>query len=341
MRFYLLLFLIFHLSCNSVSKNKPIESSLNQVKREYPSLPNDFQIWPAVKKQEYLWKLIQESKYENDRPSLDGKGYLAFFWSATAAFDLKKTFTLESDIMPEGRKKFIHPYGVVAKAHYRRTHETSYGGLLHDENVSMLIRLSLAGDPTFSITINGESYVTGNVPGMALKFFVDKMPSQNLMVMHSLNGQGTDTDFFKNNFTNALPAPHGIPLKIAGKWFSTVLKDPTYLPLDHLTSVDKYPYALVFVPMIKNKMSSQSEKDFRDELISSVPSGTVLYRVFSQATKNGELKLMGEIITDSVMVDSFVGDKLFFQHHARKEDFSFLSNIYFLDKIFKEFDVRF
>jgi hypothetical protein len=75
------------------------------------------------------------------------------------------TFEHEGDVLPEGRHKFIHPSGVLAKFKYKDLGGHNFTGSLKGTDHGIL-RISDAGFA--KPDINGHA-----TPSMGLKFFVD------------------------------------------------------------------------------------------------------------------------------------------------------------------------
>ena len=92
-----------------------------------------------------------------------------------------------------------------------------------------IARFSLALDP-------GTDNFT---PGLAMKFFIDGMASNNLEVMYSIDGQGTNFDFFANNFSNIIAAPIGVGTNLIGAIFKEATPFPNYLDLDATARTDR------------------------------------------------------------------------------------------------------
>jgi hypothetical protein len=159
----------------------------------------------------------------------------------------------------------------------------------------------------------GPTNIVGNIPGMGLKLFVKGNDSQNLVAMHSLVGQGKNTNVFQNDFSNIFHLVSGNPdektresthpgdqkdhiagevMKLVEEQFIKVVgadRQTFYVQVDHLAKIDQdgnesadqgsVPTWLYFVPRIdlKNKIS---ETDFRVDL-AQIANGTPLYDVYS------------------------------------------------------------
>jgi hypothetical protein len=249
---------------------------------------------------------------------------LATFLSPFASY-LALTFTHKSDFMPYGRRKVIHAQGSVAKITMNITSAT-YTGLLSKGEHLGLIRLSVAV-PQF----------TGNfIPGFGLKFFVEGRPSENMVAMYQLSGQGKDSNFFKHSFSNNIDAPDTAPLKVGAWIFKNAMDTITtggkanYLPLGNFarvngdgTSVSRpiAPHHLVFVPKVEATYGSDYSVNFREELRKVWKGGSseTIYEIQAFNTDNTDESEVGKVIgtleLNSKLVDSRFGDKvLFFRH---------------------------
>ena len=81
-------------------------------------------------------------------------------------------------VMPEGRKKIVHPLGVVLQIRFEVIHPIGSGMLINGAEHG-LMRISLAKAPE-----------KGNyTPGLALMLFKNNEPPANLLAMPSINGQ--------------------------------------------------------------------------------------------------------------------------------------------------------
>ncbi len=270
----------------------------------------------ASKKQAYLWNAILLSKYNQLPDTRTGLGIPLIFNSLASFLTLKTSFDHASDGMPEGRKKIIHTYGTVAPIRWIPA-RNPYSGIFQTGGFG-LARLSIAGDPN----------LLGMIPGMALKILVDGQPSVNLHVMHSLDGQGKNNNFFANSFTNNIPKPKNPLLYPLITLFSIVQNPPTYLPLDHFAKVNRFgkpqtpwraPFSLIFKPSssVAGIFPTTNTADFRTQLAQLKP-GIFIYDIYATGTEPSQRnsELIGKIVLDSSFVASAFGDeKLFFQHH--------------------------
>jgi hypothetical protein len=271
----------------------------------------------ATSRRAALWKSIRDSAYApKTLPQFPP------VFSMGALLDpvfLRTTMTHESDVMPAGRQKLIHTYGTVAQIRLVVDTDHPYTGLLKSGAIG-LARASLAlKTPGWSFT-----------PGLAVKLFVDGAASQNFFVMDSLDGQGSDFNYFSKRFATVVQPPENPTLKLVAGAFDEAVASINMngssmaLPLEHLSTIDakgklvkapRFPARLVFVPVFKG-FASDDVTDFRDQFTRIAPS-TRLYDVFASETLAGDKDLVriGHVITESAFVASQFGDEqLFFKH---------------------------
>jgi len=274
---------------------------------------------PGCAKAAFLFdERIEPSEYQ-ENPSFNLRGGFQALLGAGASFSLGKSFDHASDEMPAGRIKFLHPFGSVVRVEYRADPSSPYTGMFATPSACGLARLSLAGPPA----------LLGNVPGMAVKLFVDGKPSVNLHVMPSLNGQGKNQNFFAFPFSNSLPEPRGLLFQTLKFWFGLFVDNPLRLGLDHLAaegadgarvSSPRSPYEIQFIAPEGVFIPTDTARDLRDEL-AQIPAGVVLFEVFARPAPGARLERIGELLTSSRFVASSYGDEtLFFQHQASTQN---------------------
>src|SRR3989338_5202739 len=74
--------------------------------------PEGYQSWTAEQKINFLWHQGLNTPYDR-LPRLNGDGWIGLLKGLKALATLNKTFDHESDFLPEGRKKVLHPWGSV------------------------------------------------------------------------------------------------------------------------------------------------------------------------------------------------------------------------------------
>lgn len=282
-------------------------------------LPENYQELPGCSKRRLLYETeILESEYKILPPFSFG-GFSTLLGSS-ALLSLDKSFSHTSDEMPKGRLKVIHTYGSVAPVDFISVGDHDYTGLY--KGACGLVRLGWAAPPA----------IAGYTPGMAFKLFVSRQPSKNLHVMHSLDGQGQNSNFFENVFTNIIPKPEGLMLRAVEKVFALFVTRTTHLDVSHLGRVSRRgtpvenpisPFQLYFVPTEAVQLPQDNPEDLRRSL-AKIEAGTVIYEVFAREEFSEEAIQIGWIRTTDRFVASKYGDeKLFFQHDERflKEEF--------------------
>lgn len=101
---------------------------------------------------------------------------------------MNPTFTHVGDTLPDGRVKYIHSVGVVAKVAFTpEAGQNAYSGVFEGAD-SGLLRLSVAKalDSTKTTAEGADDNFT---PGLGIKFLRDGKPSANLVAMFGVNGK--------------------------------------------------------------------------------------------------------------------------------------------------------
>jgi hypothetical protein len=282
------------------------------------NLPDDYQSWQAIRKQDFLWNnRIFKSKYDK-LPPLKKIDIASLFLTA-----LKTKMDLQYDEAPPKWKKAIHAHGSVAKIKFVSTEGNSFTGLFKGVDCGFL-RVSVTGNPSDR----------GVAPGLAIKFLVDGQPSGNFSALVSLTGQGKNYNLFSNEFSNIVPVVKSIGPILINFIFGRVTRYPTKLYLEDIGKFDQYgqveskphyPSQLFLVPNSEIKFS-EDPHDFRKDL-TTIPSGTQLFSIYAVDSQKNDDKLIGKpeyrqkaqiignLITTSEFVSSFYGDsQLFFRH---------------------------
>lgn len=273
-------------------------------------LPAGYTQLSAEEKLRSLTGLIYNTEYKE----LPTAYPLASSWKLLIPDYVATTLDHSSDEMPQGRMKLIHTYGSVAPVKLVITQENRYTGIFKS-GAQGLLRASLA-HPLPSYT-----------PGFALKFLIDGKKSVNVFAMDSLEGQGSDRNFFAKPFRTKIDLPSSAHLKMLMIFFDKALQrynpqgSSVHLPLDHMASVNVdgsavqkpvYPDSLIFVPAIKG-FASSSKEDLRSQL-ERLWSNRALYYVFAEDKKGRTL--IGKLVQTGDFISSEFGDKnLFFEHH--------------------------
>lgn len=281
----------------------------------FAQLPPDYQGLNAQEKQQVLWRNIAASPY-GQMPALNFRGgptLRQIFFSGIA-----NAFTSPVDEIVSTRSKIIHKWGSAVLVEFRPASGHPYTGIFAS-GAHGVARLSLA----LPFQPGGEF-----VPGLAVKFLVDGQPSLNVTVMEKLEGQGTDTNYFRAPFSNILPDPEKLGTKFGTFAFERFVEDAIHLDVNHLSAVSangtavekpRAPYQLIFQPAPGQSISSTSP-DFRAEL-AKIPAGTSIYEIYGKDTQNAGSAVykIGELVTSSAFVASAYEDEiLYFQHAGTK-----------------------
>ncbi|MDD9951001.1 MAG: hypothetical protein OXT67_05495 [Zetaproteobacteria bacterium] len=287
----------------------------------FAQLPDNYRQLSGVEKQKALWTEILRTPWratpESTLPALDGAGWGNIWTKLGAAFTLGKSFDHPADELPEGREKIIHKYGNTFPFTWMGEPGHNYTGL-YRATVPGVGRLSLASDPT------GGSYT----PGAAFKLLPDHAESVNFVVMHSVNGQGDDWNFFAKEFSTWIPPAKGWMLKLVELVFARAKKEPNRVGISRLAKIQQdgseaaqpiSPDHLILVPTasVANLIHSESREDFRDQL-ATIPAGTEIYEVYAVEATGQFRTLVAKIITEAEMLPSRYGDKQLFFRHQRQ-----------------------
>jgi hypothetical protein len=267
-----------------------------------------------------LWQKIEASAY-TALPGIDFGGWqtiLNVLTTPASLLTLDKTFTHKGDELPVVHRKWVHPFGTVAKVAFRSAGGHPYTGIFAEAEALGLARLSLAGAPA----------LIGFTPGLALKFPIARAPSVNVLAMHALTSQGADHNIFTNPFSNTLPktpfsltSPATWAIAALNAVFGSVSADPRHLPVDELAAKSTHgmlaehpvaPHTLTLTPTrAAHDAVAAAPGDFRVALAGLAP-GTVLYDVSGDGTALGTLTL------ESAFVASSFGDEQLFFRHTRR-----------------------
>lgn len=151
------------------------------------TLPPNYEALGGGEKEEILWSQIQRSEYSLDElPTRN--------WNPITSLNLlrpsfnAKSFTWDHDEIMKGRPpRLIHTYGSVAKVELQISQDSPYTGCFAPGYQHIgLARFSLAR----------QDY-SNYIPGFALKFLNDGHTSSNIIAMYSVDGQGSNTNFFE------------------------------------------------------------------------------------------------------------------------------------------------
>lgn len=281
-----------------------------QAKPEpFTDLPPDYLSWTARQKQDFLWQeRILKTQYD-ELPPLKRIDVLGLFLTR-----LRSKMDYLSDEAPPDWRKAIHAHASVAKVEWIPADNPPFTGLFRGANHGLL-RLSVTADPSDR----------GFAPGLAMKWLMDGVASQDVSALVSLIGQGKNYNYFANEFSNIVPVVNQVGPKLINLIFMRVSRYPTKLSLQKLGERDQQgntvvqphaPTQLFLVPNPALQFSESAGRDFRNDLASIAP-GTVLFSVYGTDATSDRAKAtaMGQIKTTSAFIASSYGDhRLFFRH---------------------------
>ncbi len=296
-----------------------------------PSWAKTYEDQSACEKQSYLWSKAVETKY-SELPEFNNLGLMQFLAMTFQELSLKTN--LESDMAPEGWKKFLHRRGVMAKVKIVSRENNPYSGIFKGAECALL-RLSITYNPKDSKPV---------APGLALKVLRDGVPSANVSALYTLEGQERDFNFLKHPLSNIVPMGDSIGTKLIHRLFKRVTSYPEQIKIDDMglinekgdkTKTLKAPVQLFFVPNSKLTFSSK-EHDIRKDFL-NLAAGQELYTIYALESlpKNfnyekyqekdikslvAQSRPIADIITTSEFLSSEFGDEgIFFRHEVWKK----------------------
>ena len=295
------------------------------------SLPEGYEDLSAAEKCTILLHNVQDNPYTELPTAANGPLSMLKLFSPKY---LLSTFTHVSDELPQGRKKLIHTYGATAAVEMRINEGSPYTGIFAS-GARGFARLSLASTDANQFT-----------PGMGLKFPLSGRDSVNMVVMPSLDGQGTDLNAFRSSYASTIPAPtrlNFLTRRLLVAFQNTVLKlkasfhsgpvSERNLPVagGALYTVDGSEVANPVIPeefiyepsaaltaSLDQWIAANQGRDFREGLAAVVTEGTVLGRVLLKGNEGTEAQAVGELIARSSFIASpYQDERLFFRHQYR------------------------
>jgi hypothetical protein len=253
-----------------------------------------------------------------------------------AGLDLHPTFEHEGDVFPEGREKLIHTVGVVAMAEFISVEGNPYSGILGSGCQNVLLRLSTA-KPYKTKDSSPEAALYNFVPGISVKFLVDKKPSVNTVAMYSTSGQPS-WNFFEHDFSPQFDINYkqmAFGEKVVAAKFNQISYYVSTLGNKEMCSVTqdgaevdesdiKFPFKLIFrAPnAVKKSMSKKYDEDYI-KVAKGFKIGTTIYSVYASGSPNCIEEYIGEIrLTSRFTTSTFADTRLFFKHPSNEPDFA-------------------
>jgi hypothetical protein len=219
------------------------------------------------------------------------------------------------------RRKYIHTVGTVAQVEWQNLGGHSFTGLFQGASQG-IVRMSLANQP--------DPAELNTAPGIGLKFLRDSMDSANLVAMYGVDGQES-WNFFKNDFTNHIPAGGAALLPLSLKFAEATMYIQQVALSDWAnydeagTPVDSpvFPYSLRFHPTGDIQFSDTYVRPHTEDLV-TIPNGSTLYEVYAmdQPEELGGTEVhIADLVMTSDMITSLWGDQhLFFRHQDMMDD---------------------
>jgi hypothetical protein len=299
-----------------------------EQQRSPASVPQNYDALKACEKQDLLWGKASSTVYK-DLPVY--KKFGVFQLLGMSLQELQVKGNRFSDFAPDGWKKYLHRRGALAKVKIV-SKDHRYTGIFQGADCALL-RLSL------TYKVGGGKPVA---PGLALKVLRDGVPSANISALVSLDGQGSEFNFFHNPMSNIVPMSSGFGQKLVHKLFKKVSRYPEELVSLDMAQINARgekvkgavaPRQIFFVPGSAVKFQSE-EHDVREDFI-TIPEGTVVYQIYALSEKHKDFDYgeysdekareflkdsthIGDIVSTSEFVSSQFGDDgIFFRHQFR------------------------
>ncbi len=236
----------------------------------------------ACEKSNAIWSVIYASRESADNLVPFEKDRIKAFLAGTTK-NFWKSFVDSPEIKPDDYMRLTHRHGVFAQARLviNPEFQNRYTGLLKKGSNCVLVRFSSAVSPATSWN--------RFTPGFAAKFFVNgKQSSQNLIVQHSIAGQGNDINYYEYPLSNKLKftenQPAGFPA--FSRFFNTIqdylkdktnlkMVDPRELSVEHLASINRNGKKVrnpksprfIFLVAPEGRAFSTGEHDFRQDFL--------------------------------------------------------------------------
>jgi len=236
---------------------------------------------------------------------------------------MKTVFDNEWDVMPEGRKKYIHTVGAVCPF-VVNIQDSPFTGIFQTGESHGMIRLGSAAPIAEG---------SGATPGGGVKFFRSGRQSADFVILNQLGPIADENyNFFAVPLSNHIPEEAPLALAPLALKFCQAQSCPTKVGLSDACRYDQdgnevdnvvFPFKVSFVPTgdIKFREDYSELPEFMKQF-TDLPVGTVLYQLRGhQSPDDKEGVLLGDVVTTDNCVTSLYGDtELFFQHQYIDED---------------------
>jgi hypothetical protein len=281
---------------------------------------DEYRLATAEQKRDMMWEAMVATPYDILPPNTFNFAIVMSYVKTLSRSWLQEAFTdhnenLSKDVRPPRTKSFS-AYSAVAKVKVVIENTSQgYTGFFETGGIG-IARLTIVMD------------VRWYMPGMSIKFFVDRCPSESLMLGPSLDPQNPNKDYFAFAHTNRMPVPRRLPFAPAwssgfADWHMGAISDPLANELDNLALTNqqgeriglyKTPYQIFLEPTPDVHIDPDSDADFRMEL-GRFQTGTILYNITAKETKESEPVYLGYVQTESDLITSRFADRVFAQRH--------------------------
>lgn len=273
----------------------------------------------AAEKSAQMWDAVMKD-------TRSGKWYNAVEMGTIMTESMSPTFETEGDEMGKGmlfgtRGKYIHTVGTIGQVGWVSTGNHPYTGIFEGADKGY-VRCSVAKEPSKRSDVFA--------PGIGVKFLRDGVDSANFVAMYSVDGQH-GWDFFKNDFTNHIPAGSKA-LWLLEKKFATVTHFIQEVGLSDMagykqdgTKIDTpvFPFSLRFHPTGElSTPDAYAGHPFTEDLM-KVPVSSTLWEVWAYdkpAALGGVETHIADLKLTSDMTSSKWGDEHFFIRHQFMDD---------------------
>jgi hypothetical protein len=276
-------------------------------------VPSPVEKQSAEVKLNALWTSVKQNSTSAASPSP----------TAILTESVQTSFDRISDVMPYGRKKYIHGVGVVCKVTWKVSSASPFTGLLKsNSNIHGLVRLGSA------LETDEKSGIT---PGIGVKLMRSGHASGNFVALNNLNPlPNHNYNFFALPMWNHLPVANSLATIAVAKKFTQASNCPGRVGLSDLCAFDdlgsavgksiKFPYKLTLESQHKTSESPATQYELYQRLVKTITPGSVLYSVTASDTPTTSV-FLGDMIVDEPCVTSNFGDNgLFFKHQLIEDD---------------------
>ena len=231
------------------------------------------------------------------------------------------TFDNQWDIMPAGRRKFIHGVGAVCKFTLNIT-DSPYTGMFKNGKQTGIIRMGSGNDIS-----NGA----GVAASAAIKFLRSGVKSGNFVTLHR---PGESYNMFEYTLSNHIPEASIVPLanRFTTRKFQQASKCAAKVGLSDIARYDQtgneekpvFPFKITLKPTgaVNFREDETPILEFMQQYVDKIQSGTELYSFIAHANPDDiEGRELAKLtVLDGCFPSKYGDEKLFFQHQRVEED---------------------